>query len=157
MNAEVLTCFCSAEARHHLRRSFHESESRVTPTGHRDHAHPLQGRGEGKPLNNGHRLTHRLSWKWKRSIRIMHNWKLQTDTDFLSSIKVSREHSRETVNGDRQTDRQTADEPTSTMTKTVAVNHRRLGNILMLVRLSKYNTKVEDMKRSILVQKSYSS
>lgn len=56
-NMKLLTSFCSAEASYHLWGSFDESARRVSPAGHRHHTHPLQGRGEGKPLNNGHCLA----------------------------------------------------------------------------------------------------
>lgn len=64
-NIQILTGFCPAEAGHHLGGSFEESECRVSPVGHRHHAHPLQRRGEGKPPNNGHRLLRGLAARGK--------------------------------------------------------------------------------------------
>lgn len=67
-NKKSRTGFCLAEAGHHLWGSFDEGEGRVPVALHRHHAHPLQGRGEGKPLDDGHGLTGTLT------INIMGGW-----------------------------------------------------------------------------------
>lgn len=53
----LLTSICLAKARHHLWGPFDVSKSGAALGGRRHHAHPLQSRGEGEPLYNGHGLT----------------------------------------------------------------------------------------------------
>lgn len=92
LNLKFLTSIFSAETSHHLWWSFDESESWAPPAAHRHHAHPLQGRGEGKPLDNGHRLTCGLTRKEKRRVKVIHKWKLKTAMNFFLWLRIILEN-----------------------------------------------------------------
>lgn len=64
----LLTSFCSAKARHHLWRSLHVSKGQAPLRGRRHHAHPLQRRGEGEALDDGHGHA-RLTRRWRENRR----------------------------------------------------------------------------------------
>lgn len=70
MNNKPLTSFWTAEAGHHLWGSFEKSKSWVSSTGHRHDTHPLQGWGEGEPLNNSQSLTCRLATERERWLKM---------------------------------------------------------------------------------------